>query len=190
MLVAQRVMIPVGVMIGETKKPSNFWGEMYRGHLMNCEAKLRGRTVGGKLGPARVSNFRPQICFWWIRGAIFRSLEDSGVHLYAMLDIFHLFCQIVCSFLVDQFFWKVSFSVNWWFENASVCTWSSKKWTWLCYTSEMLFQRWGILPIKNLLENNQGALPRVKALSLMAMTWPQATVDGRNAAPPGMYKTL
>ena len=48
MLVYQRVMIPVGVMIGETKKPSNFWGEMYRGHLMNCEAKLRGRTVGGE----------------------------------------------------------------------------------------------------------------------------------------------
>ena len=30
------------------------------------------------LDPPRVSNFSPQVCFWWLRGPNFRPLEDSG----------------------------------------------------------------------------------------------------------------
>ena len=28
-----------------------------------------------------VSNFSPQICFWWLRGSNFRPLEDSGTYI-------------------------------------------------------------------------------------------------------------
>ena len=28
----------------------------------------------------RVSNFSPQLCFWWLRGSNFRPLEDSGIY--------------------------------------------------------------------------------------------------------------
>ena len=46
---------------------------MYRGHLMNCEAKLGGRTVE-KLGPVRVSNFRPPDLFLVDKGRNFQVL--------------------------------------------------------------------------------------------------------------------
>ena len=29
--------------------------------------------------PPKMSNFRPQVCFWWLRGSNFRPLEDSGI---------------------------------------------------------------------------------------------------------------
>ena len=31
------------------------------------------------IDPSRVSNFSPQVCFWWLRGPGFRPLEDSGI---------------------------------------------------------------------------------------------------------------
>ena len=38
--------------------------------------------------PPRVSNFSPQVCFWWLRGSKFRPLEDSGTHfLLGSLDM-------------------------------------------------------------------------------------------------------
>ena len=38
--------------------------------------------------PVKVSNFSPQVCFWWFRGSNFRPVEDSGIRWYKLLNIF------------------------------------------------------------------------------------------------------
>ena len=34
------------------------------------------------LDPPRVSNFSPQVCFWWLRGTNFTPWEDSGTYIW------------------------------------------------------------------------------------------------------------
>ena len=45
------------------------------------------------LDPPRVSNFSPQVCFWWLRGSNFRPLEDSGTK-NPLSDVF---CFSICA---------------------------------------------------------------------------------------------
>ena len=47
---------------------------------------LKPATIALEIGhlafqvdPSRVSNFSPQVCFWWLRGPGFRPVEDSGI---------------------------------------------------------------------------------------------------------------
>ena len=42
------------------------------------------------LDPPSMSNFSPQVCFWWLRGSNFRPLENSGWICYC-----RLYCLLV-----------------------------------------------------------------------------------------------
>ena len=45
------------------------------------------------LDPPRVSNFIPQVCFWWLRGTNFTPLEDSGMYILYKLLFVRFFFQ-------------------------------------------------------------------------------------------------
>ena len=47
---------------------------MYRGHLMNCEAKLRGRTVGGEAWARKGIKFQAPDLFLVDKGRNFQIL--------------------------------------------------------------------------------------------------------------------
>ena len=79
---------------GGGKKPPLF---LVQHPFMNVSLK-KSLELGGKttlflvqhpyLDPPRVSNFSPQVCFWWLRGSNFRPLEDSG--MYSVVQFIYL----------------------------------------------------------------------------------------------------
>ena len=84
---------------GHKAQQDSFWCVRRNGISCICTVahRIHVWNIYTYLDPPRVSNFSPQVCFWWLRGSNFRPLELSGTNLPYISTTFPI--RRICGFV-------------------------------------------------------------------------------------------